>query len=289
MWIRCQGSDKENEEKSMISNKITGVFEKLKKTGQKAFIPYVTAGDPDLGRTMDLLSIIAENGADIIELGVPFSDPMADGPVIQRAMERALKNGTTLKKILQLVRNFKNQYSIPIILMGYFNPFYAYGIEAFAKDAAAAGVDAVLTVDLPPEEAHPFSDLLLKENILSIFLATPVTDGKRMRVINDAAGGFIYFVSVTGVTGERTALPEGIKDKIKEIRKKTGLPIVLGFGISGVNTIREYAGHVDGLVVGSALVKRWEGVCLSREDVESFKAFFRELAEACHENEYLSQ
>jgi tryptophan synthase alpha chain len=266
----------------MMNNKIAKVFEELKKTGKKAFIPYITAGDPDIGRTLEVLAICADNGADIIELGVPFSDPMADGPVIQRAMERALKNGTTLKKILQTVRDFKDRYSVPIVLMGYLNPFYAYGIQAFAKDAGAAGVDAVLTVDLPPEEAKLFVDLLWKEGIVSIFLATPVTDGKRMKVINSIARGFIYFVSVTGVTGERSTLPEGIKDKIKEIRRKTGLPLVLGFGISGPDTIREYAGHVDGLVVGSALVKRWEGACLSNEEPADFQAFFRELAEACH-------
>jgi len=266
----------------MMNSKIAMVFEELKATGKKAFIPYITAGDPDLAKTMELLTILAENGADIIELGVPFSDPMADGPVIQRAMERALKSGTTLKKILQTVRDFKARYSVPIVLMGYFNPFYAYGIEDFAKDAGAAGVDAVLTVDLPPEEAKPFVDLLRKQGIVSIFLATPVTDGKRMKVINNIARGFIYFVSVTGVTGERNALPEGLKDKIDEIRNKIKLPLVLGFGISGPDTIREYAGYVDGLVVGSAIVKRWEDVCESNNGSASFKNFLSELTEACH-------
>ena len=266
----------------MNSNKIAKVFEELKTIGKKAFIPYITAGDPDLEKTLELLAILAENGADIIELGVPFSDPMADGPVIQSAMERALKSGTTLRKVLQMVRDFKARYSVPIALMGYFNPFYAYGIETFAKDAGAAGVDAVLTVDLPPEEARAFVDLLWKEGIVSIFLATPVTDKKRLQVINGIARGFIYFVSVTGVTGERSALPEGLKDKISEIKKEIKLPLVLGFGISGVDTIREYAGYVDGLVVGSALVKRWEGACMSNEEPAAFKDFFRELAEACH-------
>lgn len=273
----------------MNITKINKVFEGLKTAGKKAFIPYVTAGDPDLNRTADVLAICADNGADIIELGVPFSDPMADGPVIQKAMERALKSGTTLRKILQVVRSFKERYSVPIVLMGYFNPFWAYGIEPFAKDAGAAGVDAVLTVDLPPEEAKPFVDMLWKEGIVSIFLATPVTDGKRMQVINNIARGFIYFVSVTGVTGERSTLPEGIKDKIKEVRRKIGLPLVLGFGISGSDTIREYAGHVDGFVIGSALVKRWEKACLSGEEPAAFQAFFRELAEACHNTACMPQ
>lgn len=287
----------------MNNNKINEVFEELRNTGKKAFIPYITAGDTDLARTAEVLAICADNGADIIELGVPFSDPMADGPVIQRAMERALKSGTTLKKVLRTVRDFKDHYSVPIVLMGYFNPFWAYGIDTFAKDAGAAGVDAVLTVDLPPEEARPFVDLLWEQGIVSIFLATPVTDGRRIQVINNIARGFIYFVSVTGVTGERSALPEGLKDKIDEIKNKIKLPLVLGFGISGPDTIREYAGHVDGLVVGSALVKRWEILCQqhtplrgdllhtnfqkevsekSHEESKDFQSFFRELAEACH-------
>jgi tryptophan synthase alpha chain len=265
-----------------MNDNIVKVFEELKRTGKKAFIPYITAGDPDLSKTLELLTILAENGADIIELGVPFSDPMADGPVIQRAMERALKSGTTLKKVLQTVRNFKSRYSVPIVLMGYFNPFYAYGIEAFAKDAGAAGADAVLTVDLPPEEAKLFVDLLWKEGIVSIFLATPVTNEKRMQAINNIARGFIYFVSVTGVTGERSALPEGLKDKVDVIKSKIKLPLVLGFGISGPDTICEYAAHVDGFVVGSALVKRWEDACKSNSGSASFKDFLSELAEACH-------
>jgi tryptophan synthase alpha chain len=271
----------------MRNNGIIKVFKRLGANGKKAFIPYITAGDPNLEKTSELLSILAENGADIIELGVPFSDPMADGPVIQRAMERALKSGTTLKKVLQIVRDFKDHYSVPIVLMGYFNPFHAYGIEAFANDAGAAEVDAVLTVDLPPEEAKLFVGTLRKQGIVSIFLATPVTDGRRMQVIKSMARGFIYFVSVTGVTGERSALPEGLKDKIDEIKSKIKLPLVLGFGISGPDTIREYADHVDGLVVGSALVKRWEDACMSNKEPGAFQAFFRELAEACHDTEYL--
>jgi tryptophan synthase alpha chain len=269
----------------MNNDKIKKIFEGLKATGKKAFIPYITAGDPDLAGTAEALAVCADNGADIIELGVPFSDPMADGPVIQRAMEIALKSGTTLRKVLQTVRDFKDHYSVPIVLMGYFNPFYAYGIDAFANDARSAGVDAVLTVDLPPEEAKPFVDLLWEQGIVSIFLATPVTDGRRMQIVNSIARGFIYFVSVTGVTGVRTALPESIKNNIKEIRKKSRLPLVLGFGISGPDTIHEYADHVDGFVVGSALVKRWEETCLTDEEPTVFKSFFRELADVCHNTE----
>lgn len=266
----------------MNDNKITKVFKELKKTGKKAFIPYITAGDPDLQKTTDALAIFAENGADIIELGVPFSDPMADGPVIQRAMERALRSGTTLKKVLLTVKDFKSRHCVPIVLMGYFNPFWAYGIEAFAKNAREAGVDAVLTVDLPPEEARAFTDLLWNEGILSIFLATPVTDGRRIRVIKGVARGFIYFVSVTGVTGERSALPEGIKEKIGEIRSKIKLPLVLGFGISGPDIIREFSPYVDGFVVGSALIKRWVESDFSLEETSGLYTFYQSLERVCH-------
>jgi tryptophan synthase alpha chain len=266
----------------MDKNRIIKVFEDLRKTGKKAFIPYITAGDPDLGKTTEALDLFAANGADIIELGVPFSDPMADGPVIQKAMERALEKGATLRKILQTVREFKSLHDVPIVLMGYYNPFLAYGLESFAVDAKAAGVDAVLTVDLPPEEAKTFADLLWREEIISVFLATPVTDQKRIHVIKKVARGFVYFVSVTGVTGERISLPDDIKEKIEEIREKLGLPLVLGFGISGTDTIKRFFPHTDGFVVGSALVKRWEEVCRSSRSLHSFQAFFRGLAEACH-------
>ncbi len=264
------------------SNLIVEVLKRLEKTGKKAFIPYVTAGDPTIEKTSELLGLFAKHGADIIELGVPFSDPMADGPVIQRAMERALKSGTTLAKVLCVVRKFKEHHPVPIVLMGYYNPFWAYGIERFAKDAKNSGVDAVLTVDLPPEEARAFTNLLRKKGIISIFLATPVTDTKRIEAIRKIARGFIYFVSVTGVTGERSVLSDEIKVKIDEIKDKTGLPVVLGFGISGSDIMKRFYPHVDGFVVGSALVKRWEEAFSSREKLEAFWVFFKELVETCH-------
>jgi tryptophan synthase alpha chain len=266
----------------MEKNKIVKVFKDLRKAGKKAFIPYITAGDPDLEKTTEVLGLFADNGADIIELGVPFSDPMADGPVIQKAMERALAKGTTLRRVLQVVKEFKGRHDVPIVLMGYYNPFLAYGIEAFAMDAEAAGVDAVLTVDLPPEEAKEFTDALWKKGIISIFLATPVSDRKRIQAIKRVARGFVYFVSVTGVTGERSSLSDDIKAKIDEIKDKIGLPLVLGFGISGTDTIERFFSHADGFVVGSALVKRWEEACLSPEKQQAFRAFFREMVDACH-------
>ncbi len=263
-------------------NRLTEVFRGLKKRREKALIPYITAGDPDLGMTAKALNFLVENGADIIEMGVPFSDPMADGPVIQKAMERALASGTTLRKVLDLVTDFRSRHDTPIVLMGYSNPFYAYGFEGLARDASAAGVDGVLTVDLPPEESVSFVECLRKEGIASIFLATPVTDEARLRTVMRRAQGFLYFVSVTGVTGERQELSSGLAERLMEVRRSIKLPLVLGFGISRPEIIRRFAPFVDGLVVGSALVKRWEEAAESAEKMAEFQRFFISLAEECH-------
>ncbi|MCX7991600.1 MAG: tryptophan synthase subunit alpha [Proteobacteria bacterium] len=262
-------------------NHIETVFKNLKKIRKRAFIPYITAGDPDLEQTFNALKFFAEEGADIIELGVPFSDPMADGETIQRAMERALVSKTNLPGILRLVKKFKESYSTPIILMGYYNPFYKYGLENFAKDAVSAGVDGVLTVDLPPEEAREFVSLLKKYKITPVFLATPTSDVKRLLKIKNFAKGFIYFVSVTGVTGERTDLSEDIKEKLNLIKKTIGLPVVLGFGISTPEIIKKFYKYADGFVVGSAIVKRWERYIKSG-DRGDFEKFFRVMVESCY-------
>jgi len=263
-------------------NRIVNTFKKLKKTGRRACIPYMTAGDPDLDKTLELLVFYAENGADIIELGVPFSDPMADGPVIQEVMEKAVEGGTTLKDIFGIVKRFRSRYNTPIILMGYYNPFWAYGIGKFAGDARDAGVDGILTVDLPPEEADDFVSFLKGTGLVSIFLATPVTDEKRIRTIRKFARGFVYFVSVTGVTGERFELPHDITERIGAIHDRTGLPVVIGFGISGPEFIGEFYSYADGFVIGSALVKRWGEAQRSDEKKQEFKAFFEKLAYVCH-------
>jgi len=265
-------------------NRIVERFRLLKKEKRKAFIPYITAGDPNIERTYDAIKLFAEAEADIIELGVPFSDPMADGPVIQRAMERALRSGTTLKEVLEVVRKFRLSYDIPAVIMGYYNPFFQYGLERFAEDARNAGVDAVLTVDLPPEEAGEFKDILSNRGVASIFLATPVTDRARMRIIKKVADGFIYFVSVTGITGERETISLDITERIKEVRRIIGLPVVLGFGISGPAIIKEFLPTVDGFVVGSAIVKRWEEASFSEDALGAFKRFLQTLADACHLN-----
>lgn len=264
-----------------MKNDIEKVFKNLKKVKKRAFIPYITAGDPSIEATFEAMKFFAEEGADIIEVGVPFSDPMADGEVIQRAMERALSAKTNLKSILQLVKRFKENYSIPIVLMGYYNPFFKYGLANFAKEAREAGVGAILTVDLPPEEAREFVNILKKNDIISIFLVTPTTDSKRFLKIKSFAKGFVYFVSVTGVTGERNELSLSIKDQISLAKKMLRLPVVLGFGISSPEVIKKFYGDVDGFVVGSALVKRWEKY-ISGEDKEEFKRFFRAMVESCY-------
>lgn len=262
--------------------RIADVFGKLNERGHRALIPYITAGDPSIDETAHVLDFLADNGADIIEVGVPFSDPMADGPVIQRAMERALKSGTTVRRVLDLVADFRRHHSTPVVLMGYANPFYAYGFEEFAAAAGEAGVDGVLTVDLPPEESDFFTTCLRKRGIASIFLTTPVTDAARLRVITGFAGGFLYFVSVTGVTGERVELPSGLAEKLLEVKRSISLPLVLGFGISGPDAIERYSPFVDGLVVGSALVSRLEEARGSEEKAAEFQRFFKSLAGACH-------
>ncbi len=264
-----------------MKNRIEETFRKLKNEGKKAFIPYITAGDPDLEKTYEALCFFAENGAHIIELGVPFSDPMADGETIQRAMERALKSGTNLRKILALVKRFREKYQTSIVLMGYYNPFYRYGLTDFAKDAADAGVDGILTVDLPPEEAREFVNILKKQKIISVFLAAPTSDESRLLKIKTYACGFLYFVSVTGVTGERDSLSLDIKTQIENSKKFTGLPVVLGFGISSPDIVKKFISHVDGVVVGSALVKRWEKY-VSGEDKEDFINFFNIMAKSCN-------
>jgi len=261
---------------------IESLLKTLAAGGQKAFIPYITAGDPDLAATLTMLHTLEELGADMVEVGVPFSDPMADGPVIEAAMERALKGKTTLRDILGTVGEFRKHSSLPVILMGYFNPFHAYGIKRFAADARHAGVNAVLTVDLPPEEAGDFRAVLKKQDIASIFLATPLTDKKRMAILKRMAQAFIYLVSVTGITGERDGLSEGLAARAKELKEETGLPVVLGFGISGSAMVRQYRDIVDGFVVGSAIVKRWDDTMRDPANKDELKTFITDLARECH-------
>ncbi|HSA58717.1 MAG TPA: tryptophan synthase subunit alpha [bacterium] len=229
-------------------------FRRLKKNGEKALIPFLTAGDPNPAATKRLIFALERAGADVIELGVPFSDPMADGPVIQKASERALAKGMTLRKVLELVARIRKVSQVPLLLMGYFNPILSYGLDRFARDAARAGVDGAIVVDLPPEESKDLDRALKKSGIDLIYLLTPTSDAERIRIVCRRARGFLYFVSMTGVTGAALKSVAEIRAKVSEIRRRTKLPVAIGFGISSPKQARAMAKIGDGAVVGSALV-----------------------------------
>ncbi|MBI5887966.1 MAG: tryptophan synthase subunit alpha [Deltaproteobacteria bacterium] len=237
------------------SNRIESLFDELRLKGQKALIAFITAGDPDFPTTERIIHVLEDSGADIIELGIPFSDPMADGPTIQGSYERALSGGATLEGVLKLVKDVRRKSQVPIVLFGYYNPILSCGLKRFACSAKAAGADGVLVVDLPPEEADDFKRELDKEGLDLIFLLTPTSDEGRMRLVSRRASGFIYFVSVTGVTGARAALSRGVAAHVKKIKKDyTGLPVGVGFGISTPRQAREVACFADAVVVGSAII-----------------------------------
>jgi tryptophan synthase alpha chain len=230
-------------------------FQALKKKNKAAFIAFITAGDPDYNTSLDILKKMPENGADIIELGMPFSDPMAEGPTIQASSLRALQAGQTMKKTLQMVRDFrKTDDKTPIILMGYYNPIYVYPVSQFLKDAKQAGVDGLIIVDIPPEADEELCLPAMHENISFIRLATPTTDDKRLPTVLQNTSGFLYYVPSTGVTGKAELDEDVVTKRIAEIRKKTDLPIAVGFGIKTPEQAAKIGEHADGVVVGSALV-----------------------------------
>ncbi len=238
--------------------RIADKFAQLKKKDEKALITFITAGDPNLAFTCELIPEMEKSGADIIELGVPFSDPMADGPTIQRSSERALAAGTTLPAILDMVKSVRRVSHVPIILMGYFNPVFRYGISKFVTDAVDSGVDGVLLVDLPPEEAFEFKTDADSKGLDVIFLLTPTSDDKRIEKVLRLGSGFIYYVSVTGVTGARKSVAGSVLTSVANIRKRLDLPLAVGFGIADPVQAARVADVADGVVVGSALVKLFE-------------------------------
>lgn len=232
-------------------------FEALKAAGRKALIPYVTAGDPAPDVTVPLMHGLVEAGADIIELGVPFSDPMADGPVIQQACERALVHHVSLRDVLQMVRRFRERDAeTPVVLMGYLNPIEVIGYPTYAALAAEAGVDGTLTVDMPPDEGHELELALEEQGIDPIFLVAPTSSPERIRRITRSARGFVYYVSLKGVTGAANLDVETVARKVAEIRSVTELPVGVGFGIKDGPTAAAVARVADAVVVGSALVRR---------------------------------
>jgi len=238
-------------------SRIAACFTALRAAGRKALIPYITAGDPEPKVTVPLMHALVEAGADIIELGVPFSDPMADGPVIQQACERALVHHVSLHQVLDMVQEFRRDNSTtPLVLMGYLNPVEVMGYQAFATAAAQAGVDGVLMVDLPPEEGHDLMTQLRAQALDPIFLLAPTTTAARVKKICATASGFVYYVSLKGVTGAATLDIAAVADKVKEIRSVTTLPVGVGFGIRDGATAAAVAAEADAVIIGSALVAK---------------------------------
>jgi tryptophan synthase alpha chain len=236
---------------------IDRAFARARAERRAAFIPFLVAGDPDLEATEELIVALARGGADVIEIGVPFSDPMADGPVIQAAAERALGGGATLERILATVARARARTEAAFVLFSYFNPLLRYGIARFAEHATACGVDGVLAVDLPPEEAEgEYGDALAASALDPIFLLAPTSTKERVRAVRRAGRGFVYYVSRTGVTGERETLPDELAREVRALRRRVGRPVAVGFGISTRAQVAEVARLADGVVVGSAFV-RW--------------------------------
>lgn len=236
-------------------NRIDMRFNRLKQDGAKALITFITAGDPDLETTKDLVLKMEEAGADIIELGVPYSDPLADGPVIQQASLRALKSGVNLKKIFQAVKELREITQIPILLMTYFNPLLKHGLKQVAEQAAASGVDGFIVPDLPMEESREFSGMLMDNNIYLIPLVAPTSGPERIKRITAEARGFVYCVSLTGVTGVREGVPENLREFMSTVKETTKIPLAVGFGISSPEQVSAVSEHCDAVIVGSALVK----------------------------------
>ena len=236
-------------------NKIENTFEELKQTGRKALIPYLMAGDPSLDATKQFVSELEEAGADIIELGVPFSDPLADGPVIQRAHERALQKGISLKKVIALVKEIRQSSHIPLILMTYYNPVFKFGVETFIKEAADSGVDGVIIPDLIPDEAHDFISVARKHKIDTIFLLAPTSTLERIKKVVKVSTGFIYYVSITGITGAKLSIGDPMKDTLKLIKSNTNKPVAVGFGISNPEEAAEISKLAEGVIIGSAIVR----------------------------------
>ncbi|MBI1820734.1 MAG: tryptophan synthase subunit alpha [Nitrospirae bacterium] len=242
----------------LTENRIDRTFQRLRNKKEKALIPYIMAGDPSLEMTEKFVLALETGGADLVEIGVPFTDPLADGPVIQKAAGRGLKNKTTLSGIFQTVKRLREQTEIPIILMSYYNPIFRYGEERFLAHARQSGVDGVIIPDLPAGESHSWESFAKKENIKTIFLLAPTSSESRIKKVAGASSGFIYYVALTGITGAKLTIGKEIEKRIKKIRKHSSLPVAVGFGISNPREAREISRNADGIIVGSAIVKRIE-------------------------------
>jgi tryptophan synthase alpha chain len=248
-------SEIRNPKSEIPMSRISDRFADLKRSNRKGFVAFLTAGDPDMDATRRLVLELERRGVDILELGVPFSDPLADGPVIQEASQRALARGASMGGILNLVADLRRETELPIVLFTYYNPVHSYGLERFGHDLRAVGADGLLVLDLPPEEAKDYKRVMDGRQIDTIFLLTPTSRDGRIRLVSEFATGFIYYVSRTGVTGERDRLDAGIGPTVDRIRKVTNKPVAVGFGISSPEQTREAARHADAVVVGSAIVR----------------------------------
>jgi len=262
-------------------SRIRDAFRMADRDKRAAFIPYVTAGDPNLARTVEIARALDRAGADVLELGVPFSDPIADGPTNQRAAERALDSKTTLSGVLATVSVLRQDAGLPIVLFTYANPVIRYGLEKFADDAAAAGVDGVLFTDVPAEEMAPFEEMLGPAGLDLIMLVTPTSGRKRMKAAANFGGGFLYLVSRTGVTGARRDIDSELERHIKTARRASRLPVAVGFGISTPDQVARIAAKADGVVVGSAIVSRIGALGDCEELADEVERFAATLAEAC--------
>jgi tryptophan synthase alpha chain len=259
--------------------RIGRLFERLRNEERRpALIGYLTAGDPSPDRTAGLVAALERGGVDLIELGVPFSDPIADGPVIQRAADRALCAGTTLTRVLEIAREVRAKSDIPLLLFTYMNPVMRYGLPALAKDAAAAGIDGCLLTDMSVEEAEPYIGAMREQNLDTVFLAAPTSTQRRLELVARYSSGFIYLVSRTGVTGEQATLSDAAMPLVERMRKVTDLPLALGFGISTRPQVEQVGALTDGVVVGTAIVRTIERHGADPQLESAVEAFTRDLA-----------
>ncbi len=259
--------------------RIDETFKILKNTNKKAFISFVMAGDPDFEKSLEIIKGLPQAGVDIIEIGIPFTDPMADGPAIQLAGQRAIASGATLKSVLTLVKEFrKTNIETPVVLMGYFNPILTMGIKKFLLECITVGVDGLIIVDLPPEEDQELCIPCIEAGLNFIRLATPTSDEKRLKKLMRNTSGFLYYVSITGITGGASPQAKLIQSKIEMLQKNTTLPICVGFGVKNADTAKQIAKIADGVVVGSAIVDK----IAEKSSVEEILGFCKNLAEATH-------
>jgi tryptophan synthase alpha chain len=262
----------------MSQTRIARLFERLRSEHRAALIAYITAGDPSPALTPRLVAALERGGADLIELGVPFSDPIADGPVIQRGSERALKAGTTVSKVLEIATEIRKHSEIPLVLFTYLNPVLRYGLEALARDAVAHGIDGCLLTDLSVEEAEPYTAAMRLTGLDTVFLAAPTSTERRMKLVAEYSTGFVYLISRTGVTGEQTSLSDGVGRLVESMRRVTRLPLAVGFGISTAGHARAVGAIADGVAVGSAFVRIIEQNASSPDLETKLQALARELS-----------